>query len=65
MAGVGVACLTIVVVSCLVYEDGKELIDERVDEPFFASSFGADYEAGAASGFRWEEITLVLFSERN
>ena len=65
MAGVSVACLAVVVVSCLVYEDGKELIDERVDKPFFASSFGVGYEAGAASSFRWEEIALVLFSKRN
>jgi hypothetical protein len=51
MVGVGVSGLAIVVVSRLVNEDGEELVDEWIDEPFFAGGLGARDEARAATCF--------------
>jgi hypothetical protein len=58
VAGVGVTCLAVVVVRRLVDEDGEELVDQWIDEPFLSRGLGSGDEACAAPGFGREEIAL-------
>ena len=60
VTGVGMARLAVVVVGCLVDEDGEELVDQGINEPFFAGSLGAGDEESAAAGFGREEIALMF-----
>lgn len=52
---------SIIVVRCFVEEDGKQLGDERVDEPF-SSCWAATDEATTSSGLGREEISLFQYS---